>query len=183
MPLYHADLLIYGILVKWRTVFFSPGIKKKIPDNETVPVGLRKMKEAKLWNIIFEVDLGDSTYDFDKFSMDDMCALVKKWITWCHDELYEKSKVFVSFRDLPDVMPENADRCFKMTKFLATPPERIRPFGIMFEEPRGQSLPEECGTWAKYIRKVMDMNNYKAHLLVHVHEKFGYCDATALQVC
>ena len=37
--------------------------------------------------------------------------------------------------------------------------------------------------WAKYIRKIMDMNNWNAHLLVHVHEKFGYSDAAVLEVC
>jgi hypothetical protein len=26
---------------------------------------------------------------------------------------------------------------------------------LMFEEPRGKSLPEECGTWAKYIKKII----------------------------
>ena len=80
-------------------------------------------------------------------------------------------------------MPQHPDRCFEVVQFLATLPERIRPFGLMFEEARGQALPEECGTWAKYIRKVMEMSNGEAHLLVHVHEKFGYCDDTALQVC
>ena len=163
------------------TLHFA-GIKGKVPDTETVPVSLRKMKEIGLWNPILEVDLGNSTYNFDKFSMDDMCTLVEKWITWAHDNLHEESKVFINFRDLPDVMPNNPQRCLRLTQFLATLPERIRPFGIMFEEPRGQSLPEECGMWARYIRKVMDLNNYKAHLLVHVHEKFGYAEATALQV-
>jgi hypothetical protein len=52
----------------------------------------------------------------------------------------------------------------------------------MFEEPRGKSLPEECGTWAKYIKKIMDDHKWKGQLLVHVHEKFGYCDTIALQV-
>jgi hypothetical protein len=44
----------------------------------------------------------------------------------------------------------------------------------MFEEPRGKSLPEECGTWAKYIKKIMDDHKWKGQLLIHVHEKFGY---------
>ena len=73
------------------------------------------MKEIGLWNPILEVDLGNSTYNFDKFSMDDMCALVEKWITWAHDNLYEESKVFINFRDLPDVMPNNPQRCLKLT--------------------------------------------------------------------
>ena len=140
------------------------------------------MKEGGLWHIIFEMDLGDKTYNFYKFTLEDMMALMKKWITWCRDEPYEESKVFVSFRDLPDTMPHHADRCFQMVQFFATLPERIRPYGLMFEEPRGQSMPEECGHWAKYIRKIMDLNEWKAHLLVHVHQKFDLCEATALEV-
>ena len=50
------------------------------------------MKEVRLWHIILEIHLGDSTYDFMKFSMDDMCSLLRKWITWCHDELHEESR-------------------------------------------------------------------------------------------
>ena len=64
-----------------------------------------------------------------------MMALMKKWITWCHDELHEESKVFISFRDLPDVMPTHPERCFQMVQFFATLSERIRPYGLMFEEP------------------------------------------------
>ncbi len=160
----------------------TEGAKNKVPDSESVPVGLRKMEEVGLYNIIFELDLSDIIYDFTKFTMDDMCALLQKWITWCHDRLHPEAKVFVSFRDLPDTMPTHAERVFQTVDFLAKLPLSIRPFGLMFEEPRGKSVPEECGTFAKYIRKVMDANDWKGNLLVHVHEKFGYCDATALQV-
>ena len=52
----------------------------------------------------------------------------------------------------------------------------------MFEEPGGGVLPEECGNWALYIRKAMEMNKWNGHLLVHVHEKFGFADSTALHV-
>ena len=135
-----------------------------------------------MWNVIFEIDLGDMVYDFTKFTIPQMCQLLKKWITWSHDNLHKDSKVFVNFRDLPDVMPEHSDRVFEVVDFLAKLPPKVRPFGLTFEESRGKSLPEECATWAKYIRKVMDDNEWKAHLLVHVHEKFGYCDVTALEV-
>ncbi|KAH3807641.1 hypothetical protein DPMN_135989 [Dreissena polymorpha] len=74
-------------------------------------------------------------------------------------------------------MPTKFKRVFHVVDFLA----RLNLlFGICFEEPRGISLTEECSTWAKFIRKVMDSANWKGHLLVHVHEKFGLMDATAL---
>ena len=158
------------------------GISNKVPDTKTVPIGLRKLKEGGLWHVIFEVDLGDATYDFKRFTMDDMCNLIKKWIIWAHDFLHEESKVFINLRDPPDVMPEHSHRCFQLVHFLATFPNRLRPAGMLFEEPRGKSLPEECGTWTKYIRKIMNENDWKGHLLVHVHQKFDLCEATALQV-
>ncbi|VDI59828.1 Hypothetical predicted protein [Mytilus galloprovincialis] len=162
----------------WAFSEITDAIKKKVPDTERIPVGLRKMKEAGLYNVIFEIDLGDSTYDFDRFTTKEMCALLKKWVDWVFENLSTEAKVFVSFRDLPDAMPTDSERVFEVTDFLC----KLPLFGLMFEEPRGQSLPEECGTWAKHIRKVMDANNFNGHLLVHVHEKFGYCDVVALQV-
>ncbi len=51
------------------------------------------MKEAGLFNCIFEIDLGNSTYDFKKFSLNDLFARVKDLITWCHDNLHENARV------------------------------------------------------------------------------------------
>ena len=164
-------------------LFYISAIKNKIPDTEIVPVGIKKLQKVGLYNVIFEIDLGDSTYDFDKFSAEQYCNLIRKWITWCKNNLGEQAKIFVSFRDLPDAMPTDSSRVFQVVDFLSSLPPNLRLFGLMFEEPRGKSLPEEIGTWTKYIRKVMWDNNWKdGHLLIHVHEKFGYCDATALQV-
>ena len=59
-----------------------PGISKKVPDQTSIPVGLLKMKEAGLRNVIFEIDIGNSTYNFEKFTVDDMCRLVEKWVKW-----------------------------------------------------------------------------------------------------
>ena len=161
---------------------YFTGAKGKIPDTESIPTGLNKMKKFGLYNVIFEADLSDIIYDFNKFSVDDMCKLLEKWILWCHKNLGEKTRVVINLRDLPDVMPTDSERLFKVIDFLAKMPQKVRLFGLLFEEPRGQSLPEEVGLWAKYIRKVMDDNDWKGKLLVHVHEKFGYCDTTALEV-
>ena len=73
--------------------FFYEGTKNKVPDSKRVPVGLRKMEKVGLYNVIFELDLSDITYDFTKFTMDDMCALLLKWITWCHERLHPEAKV------------------------------------------------------------------------------------------
>ncbi|CAH1796032.1 unnamed protein product [Owenia fusiformis] len=152
----------------------------RTPETETVPVGLRKIKEAGVRNVFFEVDLGDATYDFDRFSMKEMCKLTKKWIRWCYDNLHPNAKVLINIRDIEAVMETHPERVCKFVQSISKMPCDRRPFGFAYEEP-GKSLPEECGHWARLIRKIMDANNFNGHLLVHVHEKYGYCDATALQ--
>lgn len=140
------------------------------------------MKDFGLYNVVFEADLGDAIYDFNEYSLDNYCQLLKKWILWVYDNWNKKAKVVINFRDLPDFMDKHSDRLFKIVDFLAKFPPETRMFGIVYEEPRGMSLPEEVGLWAKFIRKIMEDNSWNGKLLVHVHEKFGYCDATALEV-
>ncbi|XP_064641872.1 uncharacterized protein LOC135496469 [Lineus longissimus] len=169
----------YGL---WAFSEITEGAKNKVPDTEAVPISVRKLKAVGMYNVIFEVDLGDATYDFGKFTMADMCALVLKWIKWSHDNLGKNTKVMLNIRDPPDVMPYHPERVFELVEFLAKLPKNIRPFGILFEEPRGKSLPEEAGMWVKHIRATMKDNGWAdGQLLVHVHEKFGYGDATVLQ--
>lgn len=156
--------------------------KDRTPDADQVPVGLVKMKEAGLRNVLFEIDLADSSYDFSgQFSYDDMCALMRKWVEWCHVHLHPDSKVLINIRDIEAVMPNHSERVFQLVRDMAQLPEATRPFGMVFEEP-GCSFPEECGSWARAIRRVMNENNWRGRLLVHVHEKWGYCDATNMQL-
>ncbi|XP_052271762.1 uncharacterized protein LOC127872468 [Dreissena polymorpha] len=120
--------------------------------------------------------VGNSTYNFKKFTVGDMCSLIETLVKWVKTNLGSSSKILVSLRNQPDIMPTKPKRVFHVVDFLA----RLNLlFGIIFEEPRGKSLLEECATWAKFIRKVMDSVNWKGNLLAHVHEKFGYMDATA----
>ncbi|VDI63154.1 Hypothetical predicted protein [Mytilus galloprovincialis] len=110
-----------------------------------------------------------------------MAQLIKKWLVWIHENLHKQAKVFVNFRDLPEVMPFNSERIFYIIDYLARLPSHLKLFGLLFEEPKGTSLPDEFGLMTKYIRKKMNANNWNGHLLIHVHEKFGFSDYTALE--
>ena len=116
-----------------------------------VPIGLKKLKQLGLRNVIFEIDMGDSTYDFKVFSVDDMCILLLRWITWTYENLSKKSKILVNFRDLPDVMATNSKRVFQVVKFLSSVSTKLdQPLvGILFEELKGNSLPEEIAVWSR----------------------------------
>ncbi|CAH1791980.1 unnamed protein product [Owenia fusiformis] len=165
----------------WAFSEVTEGAKKdRTPETEKVPIGLRKIKEAGVRNVFFELDLGDSTYDYERFSMKEMCRLTKKWINWCYDNLHPNAKILINIRDIEEVMGKHPWRVCKFVKSISKMPAEKRPFGLAFEEP-GKSMPEECGQWARTIRKIMNDFDYKGRLLVHVHEKYGYCDATALE--
>ena len=153
-----------------------------MPDTKRLPVGLEKLKRVGMGNVILEIDLGDSVYNFEKFPIENLCHLLLKLVIWCHDNLHEHSKVLVNFRDMPDAMATDPSRVFHVVDFLAKLPRRLCLFGLMFEDPRGTCLPEECASWARVIRNVMDDNDWRGHLLVHIHEKFCVGDYTVLEV-
>ncbi|XP_022087561.1 uncharacterized protein LOC110977603 [Acanthaster planci] len=159
----------------------TEGSREGVLDKETVPVGLRRMKELGLWNPLLEVNLAEGAYNLLHCPIEDLLALLEKWIVWAHEHLHPETRVLVNLRDLPDAMPDSAHRVFRAVDFLARLPATLRPIGILFEEYKGLCMPEECGLWAKYIRQIMDANNWQGHLLVHVHEKFGFCYASQIQ--
>lgn len=153
-----------------------------IPDTETVPSGIRKVKEFGLQNVIIDTDIGDNCIDMKRFSFEAYCKLLKERLIWIHENINENSLVFVNIRDLKDVMPTNPDRLVRYVEFMGRLPSNIRPRGIMFEEPGGGVLPEEVCSWTKMMRRVANLNDWDALILVHVHERFGFADSTALHV-
>ena len=94
-----------------------------VPDTEMVPVGLRKMKEFGLRNVILETDISDGCFDFSKFPLTNYFKLVKKWIVWAHENLDENAKVFINVRDLKDTMPSFL-AVFSVCGFSRTAPSK-----------------------------------------------------------
>ncbi len=148
---------------------------------EELPTGLQKIHKYGLWNIIFEVDICDLP---DKLNLQQKCALLKKWILWAHENIDTTSrpKIFVNVRDAQDAFPSCPKSVFELVDFLGKLPDNLQPYGIIFEDARGVALPEQCGAWAKFIRRVMGANNWDGHLLGHIHEKWGYAEASQLEV-
>ena len=64
-------------------------------------------------------------------------------------------------------------RLLTIVKFLATLPPGKRAFGIVFEDPVAEYLPEELEAWSACVRRVMDANGWASgKLLVHIHQKW-----------
>jgi hypothetical protein len=82
-------------------------------------------------------------------------------------------------------------RTLDLVKQIAKLPKKIRPNGIIFEEPLGEYFGDEVANWTSAIRKIMDDNDWKSKfqrddkdidgmLLYHVHEQYGLANATVL---
>ena len=60
----------------------TESIKEGVPDIETIPIALRKMKALGLKNPIFEIDLFDRNVDWaNKFTIDNLCQLLLEDLT------------------------------------------------------------------------------------------------------
>lgn len=152
-----------------------------VPDTDTIPVGLRKMKELGIRNAVIEFDSVWSGIDYKKFKVNVIKRLLSERMAWCRKNLTEDSKIIFNFRDLPDAMIKKPKRIFKIVNYLSSLPPNERPFGLIFEE-SGKYLPEELGAWTAAIRREMDDCGFQdGHLLVHVHEQWGLADSTQLE--
>jgi len=66
----------------------TEGIMDGRCNTETVPVGLRKNEGFGIPNTIFEVDLANDAIDWEgKFTKDDMCQLLYKWMKYVYDKI------------------------------------------------------------------------------------------------
>ena len=160
----------------------SMPIKNGIPDTATIPIGLAKMSKFGLQNPIFEIDLADSSVDYEKFTVEKLCDVLLQRMEWTLKNLSKEANIFVNFRDFPPAMEKAPERVFSVVSFLAKQSQDFREhIGIMYEEPTGNYLPEEMGQWTKSVRKVMDTYQWKGHLLVHVHKKWGSAETVQLK--
>ncbi|XP_019860881.1 PREDICTED: uncharacterized protein LOC109589213 [Amphimedon queenslandica] len=150
-------------------------------DTERVPVGLQKNKKYGLINTIFEVDLADSSCNWDKFTVSDMCNLLVKWMNYVFDEISPDGKVLLNFRDFPIAMSKYPKRALLIVRFLSSLPKGRRMFGLLFEDPMGEYLPEELEAWTTSVRRIMVSCGWpEGRLLVHIHQKWDLQTASQL---
>ena len=169
-----------------RTKMFSfsevtEGIKNGQPDTDKIPVSLRKCKEFGIPNVLFELDLADPSIDWaGKFTVHDMCKLLKKWLNWVYDNLSPNAMVLWNIRDFAFAMKtvDGAIRVLTLVKFLGSLPNR--GFGMCIEEP-GKFLPEEVGAWVAAIKDVMNSVQWHGKLLVHLHKRWGLAQINQLE--
>eukprot|EP00794_Sanderia_malayensis_P011795 gene11795-13015_t len=152
---------------------FLEKVVNRVPDTEVIPIGLLKMKELGIKNVIIEMDLVYNGIDYTKFNAKSMCQLFSKRFQWIRENLASDARILINLRDLPDAMMRKPRRVFKIVNYLSSLPAEERPFGLVFEE-SGKYFPEQLGVWTKAIRKEMDRCGFQSgQLLVHVHQQWG----------
>ena len=93
---------------------------------ETVPVGLRKNEGFGIPNTIFEVDLANDAIDWEgKFTKDDMCQLLYKWINMFMIRLARKreslSTYVISLKLWPPLLNASCMWLFSLHATCRTP--------------------------------------------------------------
>ena len=165
------------------TEFFeSVDSQTKVPDTESIPVGLMKMKELSIPNPIIEVDLSYKRINYKIFNMKSITQLFSQRMKWVRENLSPDAKIFINLRDMPEAMINKPKRVFKVVKYLSSLPAKERPFGLLFEEPTGNYLPDQLGAWTAAIRHEMEKCGFEnGQLLVHIHEKWGLAQMSQLE--
>ncbi len=161
----------------------SEGIEDGTYDTDSVPVSLSKNLTYGIANTIFEVDLASDDVEWGvKFTTEDLCQLIFKWIKWVHDNHSDASpRILLNLRDFPYAMTNVPERALEIVTFLAKLPQPYQMFGIAYEDAFGEFLPEELEAWTGAIRRTMDSNGWTAgKLLVHVHQKWDLQTAAQL---
>lgn len=74
------------------------------------------------------------------------------------------------------------DRLVKVIFYLSNLVGKYRPVGILYEEPTGDFLANEMGIWTSKTRQTMNEAGWtNGHLLVHIHEKWGFANQVQLE--
>jgi len=160
----------------------TEGIKDGRCDTDTIPVSLQKNRNFGIPNTIFEVDLANEDIEWEtKFTTDDMCQLIQKWTMWVYDNISTNARVLFNFRDFPVAMSIAPKRMLKVVQFLSKFPVEHQPFGLCFEDPMGEYLPEELEAWTASVRRIMTANGWlDGKILVHIHQKWDLQTASQL---
>ena len=147
-----------------------------------IPVGLQKCKELGINNTIIEVDLLYPRNNYTKFTIEKICELFYERFKWIRKHVFQDSRIFINLRDLPDAITQKPSRVFKLVNYVSSLNTKDRPFGIVFEDPKGNSLPGEIGVWTAAIRKEMDRCGFsEGKLLIHIHQRWGFQDLAQLE--
>lgn len=157
------------------------------PVADADPIGLVKIKQYKIPNAVFSVDVMNGLVSWEdqggSCPISTFADLIKLRIQDVRS-INPDARVFINFRDAPTAFKSVvfAYRLIQLTKFLATLPLKLRPYGILFEDATGESFPWEFGNLCHVLIATMENSGWAdGQLLVHVNKKFGLAESCVLQ--
>ena len=71
-------------------------IVDKVPQNEPVPIGMRKCQQFGVKHVLLEIDLMYYKVDYRKFDMTEVCKMLGNRIRWMKENVAQDSKIFVN---------------------------------------------------------------------------------------
>lgn len=147
----------------------------KISNSDVIPsLPMNKVVKFGFHNIIFDVDLMEVIEQEEAFTS----RLIES-VKWFKKETSTEgsdSKVFVNFRDIPDVYAHSTgpEAIMKICKLCDT--EGVD--AILMEDPRGSFFPFQIASIVKLIRATF---NPEKPILVHVHSGNGMENAIVIE--
>jgi len=146
---------------------------------DDIPVSLEKCRDLGIPNPIIEIDLAYFDFNYEKFTLQKICAMIDKRIEWIRKEISKDSKIYINFRDFSDGMAQAPERVLGVAKHVSSYRPKIT--GFLYEE-FGANFPEEMGIHTRIIRNIMNQCGYEdGHLLIHIHHQWGLSDASVLE--
>ena len=184
-----GDVLLKELIEKGEDLSYAVGFSEvwesivgKVPQNEPIPIGMKKCREYGVKHVIFEIDLMYYKVDYETFNMAEVCKMVRNRIRWMRENVAKDSKIFFNLRDFGDTMTNYPDRIWKLTNFLSSLPAEERIAGIAYEDV-GKFHKDLLGGWTKAVRKEMVRCGWReGELLFHQHEQWGTMHGDVLEV-
>lgn len=158
-----------------------------------IPMGLQKMKQFSVPNVILEIDLNRADVDYSETGIAEVMEMLRFLLGWHRKTFGKEAMAFVNLRDFPFAILQNTELLLDVVRGMAHLDPSLRPNGVLYEEPMGIYLPQEMAAWSRRLRELMDANSWKGQvptpgtnerpdglLLVHVHNNWGLADACQL---
>ncbi|PNH09792.1 hypothetical protein TSOC_003559 [Tetrabaena socialis] len=172
-----------------KSIVLAAFVKDGSPDLDflqDLPFGLAKCIQFGIQNPILECDLAAPYINWDKYDINDFCALVESRCRWVAANLHagrlQPPATYINLRDFASAMQSAPARVLALVEFLARLDPSVRPRGIFVNEPAGVHLPQDAGHGVAAVRGVMEAAGWaEGLLLVHVTAGNGLAHATVLE--
>lgn len=156
------------------------------PVSDIDPIGLVKIKQYKIPNAVFSVDVMHGLVSWEdqggSCPISTFADLIKVRIQAVRS-VNSNARIFINFRDAPTAFKSVifAYRLIQLTKYIARLPVEMRPFGILFEDATGESFPWEFANLCHVLNATVETSGWTdCQLLVHVNKKYGLAESCVL---